>query len=108
MSKRNQAVVEAYKKGYRVKNGRVFGPLKRERKLFIQSGLSPYLCFTIRVNGVSQLVPVHRLVAFQKFQKDMFRKDMMVRHLNGDRFMNRTRNIQLGTAKDNASDRKRV
>lgn len=107
LSKRNLAVITAYERGYRVKNGRVYNPEGRLRKTFIQSAThSPYLCFTIRVNGISQLVPVHRLVAFQKFKNKIFTPNIMVRHLNGKALSNNDQNIQIGTARDNAADKK--
>jgi hypothetical protein len=109
MSKRNQAVVEAYRRGYRARNGRVYNSQGIERKLFIQSKKnSPYLCFSIRVNGIPQLVPVHRLVAFQKFNKAIFKPFVLVRHLNGKRKNNKHYNIQIGSHKQNMADKKKV
>jgi hypothetical protein len=108
LSKRNQAVLVAYLRGYRAVNGRVYNPDGKQRKLFIQSKKnSPYLCFTVRVEGISQLVPVHKLVAFQKFGGHVFQKNVVVRHLNSNRRNNKFFNIKIGSSKENAADKKR-
>src|SRR6266404_5549617 len=108
LSKRNQAVLIAYLRGYRARNGKVYNKAGRQRKLFIQSKrFSPYFCFTVRVDGVSQAVPIHKLVAFQKYGEQMFRKNIVVRHGNDDRYNNKHFNIKIGNQKDNEADKKR-
>lgn len=106
MSKRNRAVCAASLMGYRVRNGKVYNKKGKTRTLYVQSRNSPYLCFTIWLDGKSWTVPVHKLVALQKFGTGAFKKNVVVRHLNDNRADNTFHNIKIGTSKDNATDRK--
>lgn len=108
LSKRNQAVLIAYLRGYRARNGKVYNKAGRQRKLFIQSKrFSPYLCFTVRVDGISQPVPIHKLVAFQKYGEQIFKKKVVVRHRDCNRNNNKHFNIKIGSQKDNEADKKK-
>jgi hypothetical protein len=46
----------------------------------------------------------HRLQAYQKFGNDIFKKGIMVRHMNGIKTDNSIQNIEIGTSKDNQMD----
>ena len=48
--------------------------------------------------------PVHRLQAYIKYRELLYQKDIMVRHLNGNKLDNSWDNIAIGTAYDNAQD----
>lgn len=48
--------------------------------------------------------PIHRLQAYIKYRELLYQKDIMVRHLNGNKLDNSWDNIAIGTAYDNAQD----
>lgn len=47
---------------------------------------------------------VHRLQSYIKYRELMYKKGIMVRHLNGNKLDNSWDNIAIGTAYDNAQD----
>ena len=99
-SKRTIALETAYDKGYRVVEGEVITPSGTVLALVGRK----YLRFsTMTVNGIYP-VPVHRLVAYQKYGEKLFEKGICVRHLDGDAFNNLPNNIAIGTYRDNAMD----
>ena len=101
MSKNQNAIQLAYRKGYRVDDdGRV-------RKCQVKKSRNDVrLVFNVGVGrGERYPVPVHRLQAFQKFGDAMFEPGIVVRHLDGDSTNNRPDNILIGTGSDNAMDR---
>ena len=110
-SKANNYVVSAYDRGYRVCNGKVISPFSnKERALdLIHSATFPYYRFSVsyKIDGkwVRRGVPVHKLVAYQKFGKDAFEEGLVVRHLDGNSLNNRGENIDIGTVVDNAQDK---
>ncbi len=97
----------AIARGYTVNaNGQVMSRFGKVRKLRVrESRREHYYTFTVNVDGFSWPIPVHRLVAFQKFGDAAFAEGVVTRHLNGDSLDNSMRNIELGTPKDNALDR---
>lgn len=97
----NKALICAYNKGYRVKNNVIFFK-KRVIKGSISKG---YKIFTIRMIGYNGCIPVHRLVAYQKYGDKIFEPGMQVRHLDSNKLNNKYKNITIGTAKENASDK---
>jgi len=106
MTKIQQAVVIAAKKGYWVSPaGDVFSPKGKKRKLVTKvTGKDARIIFSITAFGKSFPVPVHRLVAYQLFGDAAFTAPC-VRHLDGDSLNNRPENIALGTHRENALDR---
>ena len=101
MTKRNEAIVYAFKKGYRIIDGKVHYK-GNNPKGFVHAG---YLRLNIRTdNNESRLICVHRLLAYQKFGDKIFNKDLQVRHLNGNSLDNSYHNIGIGTARENQMD----
>lgn len=106
VSTRSEAVIEAYNKGYRVnEGGEVVSPKNVIRKTrTIDRHSYRMLTFNVSVNGLKVPVAVHRLVAYQKFNDEMLKPGIMVRHLDGNSLNNSPSNIAIGTASDNAFD----
>lgn len=101
-SKHNNAVIEAYEKGYRVVGGKVFYKNK-ERKLCLNNG---YYKFGVRANNGQMInVKVHKLMAYQKFGNLMFEQGIEVRHLDSNSMNNLENNIDIGTSAQNAADK---
>jgi hypothetical protein len=98
----------AYDKGYRVSlTGEVFSPFRKEPiKTLALKGEHKYAKFTVKSDsGVRLNISVHHLVAYQKYGDEyLLSTDLVVRHLNGDRFDNSYHNIALGTQADNMLD----
>lgn len=104
LSKCSAAIIDAYDQGYRVDEGgkliNISGRKLQKRKSFnsiyrkaaVGSGKA-YLTFYI-----------HRLAAYQKFGKKMFRDGIVVRHLNGISTDNSLDNIAIGTESQNMRD----
>lgn len=104
-SKQGRAVVLAYEKGYRVKDGKVFNCNDKELKLTIQnaSGIK-YKRFCIKDEFCDRrVVLVHQLMAYQKFGEKVFETEV-VRHLNGDSLDNSFENIMIGSQSENMRD----
>lgn len=110
---RNTIVVEAirlaYEKGYRVMDVGVVSPKGKRRKLRLSRGTKGrvrYLEFNVKdARGKSVPIPVHRLVAFEKFGEASFGKGTLVRHLDQNPLNNSLDNIALGSNSDNMMDR---
>ena len=103
-SKSNNGILIAYRKGYRVtENGNIVNPDGKELSLNAAAGKYPTV--TVMENSISYNVPVHRLAAFCFFGKEIFRKGLLVRHLNGNVMDVRKSNIALGNYTDNSMDR---
>lgn len=105
----NKAIVLAVKKGYHVDcNGNVFYKNK-QRVLNKTKASNGRLGFKVRVliKGENKLftIPVHRLVAYQKFGNKIFKKNVHVRHLDGNHLNNKIDNIQIGTPSQNEMDK---
>jgi hypothetical protein len=97
----------AFEKGYKVFNGIVYGPNSNIRKLNNRKG---YLRFTITSGSrkddtrKSLNVYVHRLVAFQKYKNQLYRKNILVRHKDNNSLNNLDENILIGSQYDNIMD----
>lgn len=104
MTKQNKITELAFEKGYRVMED---GSVKGVRGDILKLSMSNrgYISFNVRIdkNSVSRVF-VHKLQAFQKFGKKLFKKNIVVRHLNGDREDNSFGNISLGTQSQNMFD----
>ncbi len=98
----NNVILEAYKKGYRVKeNGVVVSPNGFEPKPINHCG---YLRINMRINGKHSYFRIHRLQAYQKFGDKVFNDGIVVRHLNGNPKDNSKDNISIGSHSDNMMD----
>lgn len=109
LGKRNAAIKEAFKKGYRVSEcGTKVTYKGRERKLQLVMTLGKfYYRFSVSFNGKSTNIMVHRLQAYQKYRGRTFYPDTVVRHQNDNSLDNSRSNILLGTQQDNLRDRYR-
>ena len=106
MSKYKDNIKIASSKGYHVDyQGNVFyqGKIRKCQLKNSQSGI-PYYKFNIRFNGQISCVKVHQLQAYQKYGDEIFKQDMVVRHLNGNSLDNTYDNIAIGSASDNMMD----
>ena len=100
---KNVAIKEAHEKGYKVlDNGDVLSPKGKIRKLHLIHG---YYHFTIKYKQKYVIIPVHMLMAYQKFGIKIFRHKYEVRHLNGVSTDNSLENIAIGTSSDNERDK---
>jgi hypothetical protein len=99
----NLVVICAYEKGYRVIDGKLFNPKGKELKPRINN--NGYPGTTIRFNGKSKNLPVHKLAAFQKFGDAVFQDKIEVRHLNDNKLDFSLPNIEIGTHQQNHLDR---
>lgn len=57
-----------------------------------------------KIDGKKRDIFLHRLQAFQKYGREIYKKGIMVRHLDGNPKNNSWDNIAIGTARDNAMD----
>ena len=113
MNKTSQAIEWAYFKGYRTNDiGEVIAPrgnvLRLTRQVDTRHNKPDVrYVFNIKLPGesVRRPIPVHRLVAYQKFGDKIFKKGIQVRHLDEDSTNNKPDNIAIGTPSDNAYDR---
>lgn len=97
-------VIYAYNKGYIVsKEGEVFYKGKK-RKLMLVSNKCKYFCFSLRKDGVTIKIKVHRLQAYQKYGDKIFNEGVVVRHLDGNSLNNHYENIAIGTQQENVLD----
>jgi len=105
LGKNNQALILAYKKGYRIQeDGSVINPQGTQRKTPISS--RGYSYFSIYISkAIRRSVNVHRLMGYQKFGARIFEKGIGIRHLDNDKTNNSFENIGIGTCSENAFDR---
>ncbi len=103
-SKQNIAVTEAYKKGYRAVKGIVIYK-NNKTKPVLTCG---YYNFGIRLNGETIMIPIHRLVAYEKYGVKIFEKGIQVRHLDSNSLNNLHDNISIGTPTENSYDRPEI
>ena len=92
----------AYNRGYYVnEEGILYNPKGKEigNKVY-----QPYRFTNIRIDGKKHRITIHRLQAYQKYKNDLYKKDMEVRHINGDSNDNSINNIELGTHSENMLD----
>jgi hypothetical protein len=103
-SKTSQAVLKAYKIGYRVsESGLLIGIKGQEiKKTAIDNNGYRYVC--VRIGKTTYKVHVHRIQAYQKYGMDVMKKEIVTRHLNGNPLDNSYHNIAIGTNSDNMMD----
>lgn len=105
LSQLNKNIIIAYNKGYRVSSyGIVHSPVGKIRKTRTKKN-KLYLYFLLFVDGKNRLVYVHKLQAYQKFKDNLFKKEVVVRHKDGNPKNNSYENILIGTQKDNNRDK---
>lgn len=93
----------AYDRGYRIINNEIFNPLNKKINGNVHNG---YKNFGIRIFDMStRNIPVHRLVAYQKYGDEIFKDEIQVRHLDGNSLNNIHGNIVIGSAYDNCMDK---
>ena len=95
----------AYEKGYRsTKDGEVIGLHGYKLKLHLHKTCNRKY-FYCEYNGKVIGIPVHRLVAYEKYGRRLHDKGMVTRHKNGNRFDNSWDNILIGTQSENMMDK---
>jgi len=88
-------------KGYKVIKNIVYGPKGNIRKL---DNHRNYPRFNIVYKKKRIPVLVHRLVAYQKYGKAIYKKGIQVRHLDNNSMNFSEENILIGTASENMMD----
>lgn len=92
----------AYDKGYRINNtGEIISPRNKKLKPYY---ISIYKNFNFRYNGKSYNCKVHRLQAYQKYKDEIYKNNIVVRHLDGNPNNNHRDNIEIGSYSDNMFD----
>jgi len=101
-----EALILAYKKGYRVLQNQVISPRGIIRKLQKIKSKRDRLYFSIHADCPNTFgsIPVHRLVAYQKYGDELFREGIEVRHLDNDPNNNNEENISIGNHSENMMD----
>jgi len=105
MSKLNENIKYAFRKGYRVNDdGVAVSPWGKI--LYCTTSSYGYKRFTIRNMERDRVtVMVHRLMAYQKFGDNLFNEGIEVRHLDDIPWNNKPDNILIGSHSDNILDR---
>lgn len=106
LSKKNKLVLETFQEGYDIsKEGwliRKDGSIKKEFRV----GKNGYLFVSLRLPLDKRgQVSIHKLQAYKKFGESMFKPNMVVRHIDGDKLNNNYENISIGTQSENQLDR---
>ena len=104
MSQAKTALIQAYEKGYLVRDNLVYGIVKKQ-PLKLRCSHSGYLFFNLKLGRKTLKVFLHRLVAYEKYQDKLFQPGILVRHLNGNSKDNSFENICIGTQTENMLDR---
>lgn len=96
------ALREAKRKGYYCDfEGNVYS---KRKKLALRKTLEGRYRFSIRLGRDRVTIPVHRFAAYLKYGDDVFKKNMVVRHLDGNPSNNSYDNLELGTQSQNMLD----
>ena len=99
----NLCIKEAYNKGYRVVEGKVYNP--NGKILSLVKTPSGYLNFGYYRKGKGKVrLRVHRMVAYQKYGDDTFKEGVECRHLDGNPENNLEDNVSIGTHSKNMMD----
>lgn len=105
LSKNNEKLIYAYKKGYRCIDGNVYSSFNNKLALTLHKSTG-YLTFNIKLkNKNATMVYVHRLVAYQKFGDKLFEPGIETRHLDNNKLNNLDENIKIGTKSQNMMDK---
>lgn len=93
----------AKEKGYKISlDGKIFNFQNKELKGGRHISGYKYISFLHENKKIH--IYAHRLQAYQKFGNDIFKKGIMVRHMNGIKTDNSIQNIEIGTNRDNQMD----
>ena len=104
---RNEAVIEAGKKGYRVtEDGRIVNHKGKVIKGSIDK-TKGYPRISVTIDGKTRDILIHRLAAYQWFGEKVFRAGVLVRHIDGDKCNFSKSNIAIGSYEENANDMSR-
>lgn len=101
LSKSNYFVKEIIKKGYRVIDNKLYNPKGKRLSLHMHKN---YYMHNFSLNKEKCTLGIHKIVAFQKFGDKMFKKNIVIRHLNSNSFDNSINNIEIGTQSQNVMD----
>lgn len=103
--KTKDRVVKAFDLGYRVLDNGDVVKCGKKRKLYYnkRNKYGKYYCFGIKIGVITYSVPVHLLMAYQKYG-ERYLTAQCVRHLNGNSLDNSIDNIEIGTFSDNMLD----
>jgi len=93
----------AYLLGYRVTNGEIISGHGKKRKYYINKDGYPEITF-IDNRRRRRHLPIHRMVAYQKFGDKIYEKGIEVRHLDGNSKNFDEKNIAIGTHSENLMD----
>jgi len=103
MNLQSKLILKAIDLGYRVdREGVLFGVTNNIMK--VTPNKHGYLRFSIRYEGGKYKVLLHRIQAYQKYREQVFNKNIVVRHKDGNKLNNSWSNILIGTASDNRMD----
>lgn len=103
-TKTHQAIIEAYQRGYYVTDDGILQGKKGPRTISCY-GNQRYPTFCISIHGKPYAIPVHQFAAFCFDGVTSFRKNIVVRHLDGNVLNVSKQNIQLGTHSENNLDK---
>lgn len=101
MNWNEEVIRHFYNKGYRVINNQLVDENGSFKKSSIKNG---YMCYGTRLYNKNVHLKHHRLLAYELFGEDIFKKGIVVRHINGNRLDNYPENIKIGTTRDNYYD----
>lgn len=97
--------VQGYEGMYEVSSlGRVKS-LKRNKAIILRlspDGRGYYICVLFK-NGFRKTTTVHRLVAIAFLNKGIGKSELVIDHINGDKFDNAVDNLRLVTSRDNVT-----
>lgn len=81
------------------------GTLKNRKGNVVGKGKTKkYKRIQTRLCGIQKDIFVHKLQAFSKYGREIYKDGIVVRHLDGNPSNNSWDNIAIGTAKDNSFD----
>lgn len=95
-------ITKSIEKGYIINDDNSVYYNNKERKLF--KDRKGYLYFTIRNNNKLLKIYIHKSIALKKFSNKVFDKNIVIRHLDGNKENNLFSNIEIGTQSDNILD----
>jgi hypothetical protein len=98
----NLVIIQAFEKGYRTIDGKIFNPKNKELNPTLSTNGYPKITFIF--NKKSKSLYAHKLTAYQKFGDKILQKGIQVRHLNGNKLDFSFSNIEIGTALENKRD----
>lgn len=110
ITKKKQAIIDAYEKGYSVINGHVYYK-NRQRKLYLhykkKGDNFPYYSFGVRSQLTRVQIYVHQFVAYQKYGDEFINNEtLVVNHRDDDTLNNRDDNIFLVLPSDKSKFKK--